>query len=144
MEQPQFKVWLHVILATKNRQELIKPLIEPILHQVLADTLTEQGCEVKAINGTENHVHLLFLLNPQRTLAEVIKNLKTHSAYHINQENLSNAKFGWSAGCGAFSIGESFVEKTEQYINDQKKTHQDIDFQQEYEKILKRHSLNLE
>ncbi len=144
MQNLSCKVWIHLILTTKDQTTLIKPLIEPLLHQCLADSLTEQGCQPECINGTEDHVHLLFLLNPQRTLVEIVKNLKTHSAYLINQENLSNAKFGWDTGCGIFAVGESFANKTKDYIKDQKKTHQDLSFEQEYSRILQWHGLGKE
>jgi putative transposase len=138
-----FKIWVHVILITKDYAPLIKPLIEPLLYQCLQESLQEQRCICKDLNGTEDHVHLLFLLNPQRTLAEVIKNLKSHSAYLVNQENLSNIKFAWANEHGAFSVGESFVAKMQDYMQEQKKNHQTETFQQEYDRILKWHSLNL-
>ena len=84
-----------------------------------------------------DHVHCLFLLNPQKSISEVIKQIKGSSSHFINQSNLAIGKFAWQTGYGAFSVSESVVEKVYRYILNQKKHHQKKSFQQEYDAFLK-------
>jgi REP element-mobilizing transposase RayT len=46
------------------------------IHQFIAEQLREQGCPVRIINGMPDHIHCLFLLSPQKSIAEVIKQIK--------------------------------------------------------------------
>jgi REP element-mobilizing transposase RayT len=57
------------------------------------------------------HVHCLFLINPQKSVAGVIKQIKGGSSHLINQNNLANYKFAWQTGYAAYSVSESLVGK---------------------------------
>jgi len=118
------KIWIHSIWATKNRVPLIHSNIEKQVHQFLSEQLREQGCPVRIINGMPDHVHCLFLLSPQKSIAEVIKQTKGSSSHFINQNNLMDEKFAWQTGYVAYSVSESVVEKVFQYVQNQKRHHQ--------------------
>ena len=89
------KIWIHAVWATKYRQPLIHNSIEKQLHQFIFDQLHELDCTVKIINGMPDHMHCLFLLSPQKSIAQVIKQIKGSSAFYINQNNLTPEKFSW-------------------------------------------------
>jgi putative transposase len=125
------RIWVHAVWATKERAHLIYPKIEKELHAYLAQQLEEMGCKVRIINGMEDHVHCLFHLNPVKSLAEVIKQLKGSSAHWINHENLIPEKFSWQTGYSAFAVSSSVMLKTENYIRNQKIHHARITSVQE-------------
>jgi REP element-mobilizing transposase RayT len=66
MSQSFTKLWIHAIWATKHRQDLIDFSIEKKLYDCIWQELTELGCPVRIINGMPDHVHVLFLQNPQK------------------------------------------------------------------------------
>ena len=117
------KIWIHAIWATKERMPLIQPNIEQKTYQFISDQLREQGCPVRIINGMPDHIHSLFLLNPQKSIADVIKQIKGSSSHFINQNNLLDKKFAWQTGYASYSVSESVVEKVYQYIKNQKSHH---------------------
>lgn len=78
------------------------------------------GCPVRIINGMPDHVHSLFRLNRQMSVADVIKYVKGGSSHSINQEDLIINKFSWQTGYAAFSVSESILEKVYWYIYNQK------------------------
>jgi len=80
---------------------------------------------------------LFVLLNPQKSIAEVIKQVKGSSSHFINQSNLINEKFSWQTGYAAYSVSESVLDKVFYYIKNQKIHHQKKSFQQEYNDFLK-------
>jgi putative transposase len=89
------KIWIHAIWSTKERMPLIHSKIEYVLHQYIGAQLREQNCPVRIINGMPDHIHCLFLLNPQKSIAEVIKQIKGSSSHYINQNDLISEKFSW-------------------------------------------------
>ncbi len=131
------KIWIHAIWATKKREPLIHQSFERRVYQYIAEQLREQGCPVRIINGMADHIHCLFLLNPQKAIAEVIKQIKGSSSHFINQNDLISEKFAWQTGYAAYSISESGVEKVFEYIKNQKSHHQKKTFQQEYDDFIK-------
>lgn len=136
------KIWIHAIWATKERIHLVHHNIEQKMHQFISEQLIEQGCPVRIINGMSDHIHCLFLLNPQKSIAEVIKQIKGSSSHYINQNNLITEKFAWQTGYAAYSVSESVVDKVFHYIRNQKEHHQKKSFQQEYDEFLKLYGLN--
>ena len=84
-----------------------------------------------------DHLHCLFLLSPQTSINDVIKQIKGSSSYYINQNNLMIEKFAWQTGYAAYSVSESVIERVFQYIKNQKTHHQKKTFDQEYEDFLK-------
>lgn len=76
MSHSLVNVWVHGIFGTKDRTALIKNSFEPQLHKHIKDKLeTELGCKVRIINGTEDHIHLLFLLSPGFSLKDIFQNV---------------------------------------------------------------------
>ena len=63
------KIWIHAIWSTKERMPLILSTVENKIHQFIAEQLREQGCPVRIINGMPDHIHCLFLLSPQKSIA---------------------------------------------------------------------------
>lgn len=116
---------------------LIDASVEQRIYKYMSEQLRAQGCPVRIINGMADHIHCLFLLSPQKSIAEVIKQIKGSSSHFVNQNNLISEKFAWQTGYAAYSVSESVVEKVFQYINNQKQHHQKKTFQQEYTEYLK-------
>lgn len=136
------KIWIHAIWATKERTPLISGVIEKRVYDFISAQLREQGCPIRIVNGMPDHIHCLFLLNPQKSIAEVIKQIKGSSSHFINQNDLTDTKFAWQTGYAAYSVSESVVDKVFQYIKSQKTHHQKKSFQEEYEAFMQRCGLN--
>ena len=102
-------------------------------------------CTVRATGGMPEHLHMLFLLNPNFAVKDILKNVKRDSSHRINQENLTKAKFVGQIGYGAFSVSESNVDNVYRYIQNQKEHHKKKMFAEEYDTFIERHGLsNLE
>lgn len=67
------KLWIHAKWAAKKRQELIDYSIDKQLYDFIWLELTELGCSVRVINGMPDHVPVLFLQNPQKSISDIIK-----------------------------------------------------------------------
>ncbi len=136
------KIWIHAIWSTKNRMPLIKPEIENKVFSLVADELKEISCPVRIINGMPEHIHCLFLQNPQKSIIDTVKQIKGGSSHAINLQNISAEKFAWQTGYAAYSVSESVLEKVFEYIKNQKQHHQKRSFQEEYDEFLRLHQIN--
>ena len=130
------KIWIHAIWATKDRMPLIQLNVENQIYQFISDQLREQNCPVRIINRMPDHIHCLFLLSPQKTISDVVKQIKGSSSHFINQQELIPEKFSWQTGYAAYSVSESVVNKVFEYIQNQKIHHQKKTFQQEYDEFI--------
>ncbi|MBC8214308.1 MAG: IS200/IS605 family transposase [Candidatus Marinimicrobia bacterium] len=137
------KLWIHSIFGTKNREPLISKDISGTVHNHMQEQLEEMGCKVRIIKGTSDHVHQLFLLSNDNSIAQVMKSIKGESSHWINQKNLTKTKFSWQTGYGAFSVSESNVSKVERYIRNQEEHHKNMTFREEYERFMKQHKLEI-
>jgi len=94
-----------------------------------------------AINGTSDHLHILFSLARTIAVADVVQEVKTESSKWIKTKGAEFRNFQWQRGYGAFSVGQSQVAEVKRYIARQKIHHQRITFQDEYRKFLKSYGI---
>lgn len=136
------KIWIHAVFGTKNREPIIPHHLENKIYLHIQEHLEKDfDSPVRAINGMPDHLHILFLLNPNFAVKDILKNIKGESSHWVNQDNLTKTKFAWQTGYGAFSVSESNIEKVQQYIQNQKEHHQKKTFTVEYEEFMKKHGL---
>ena len=131
------KIWIHAIWATKERAPLVKPSVESNIYEYMRSQFIELGCPVRIINGMPVHVHCLFQLSREKSIADVIKQVKGSSSHYVNEQNLIVEKFAWQTGYAAYSVCESQLEKVFQYIKNQRAHHAKKSFNDEYNEFLK-------
>ena len=139
MPQSFNKIWIHAVWATKERTPFIHSSVEQKVFEFIRNQLREIGCPVRIVNGMPDHIHCLFLLNREKSIAEVIKQIKGSSSHYINQNNLISEKFSWQNGHAAFSVSGSAVEKVFLYIKNQKIHHSKKSSQTEVDDFIKRY-----
>ncbi len=120
---PFWRLYYHLVWATRNRELLITPTVEPKLYAYIISKAAELELYVYAINGCSDHVHLLVAIPPKHAVADVVKNLKGASAHYINHHLNLEYTFGWQRGYGALSLGERQRDIAESYIRRQKQHH---------------------
>jgi REP element-mobilizing transposase RayT len=111
--------------------------------QHIRSKIEEMDCAVRNINGSMEHLHVLFLLSPEKTLADVIQMAKGESAHWINQQNILKTKFAWQVGYCGLSVSESMVKKIEDYIRRQEEHHRKMSFQEEYERFMEKTGISI-
>jgi putative transposase len=104
------KILVHFVFSTKNREALINPGVEASLHAYMTGIARNQGCWVLAMNGTEDHVHMLVSMDKKMTVVRLMEEMKGDSSRWMNEEHPQRELFRWQEGYAGFSIGESGVE----------------------------------
>jgi REP element-mobilizing transposase RayT len=129
------------MLGTANKLPLILPDNEKQIHKIMGDCFKNQGCETDVIEGTSDHIHVLFKLNPLKSIDENIVEILSESKALINNELFPANSFGWNPDYAAFSVSESQVTKVVDYIKNQKETHKTKSYQKELDEFLVVHGM---
>ena len=137
MPQSLSAILIHLVFSTKNREPFITPAIETELHPYMAKIFRELKSPSLTIDGTSDHLHILFSLGRVIKVADLVEEVKTESSKWIKTKGRKFRNFHWQKGYGAFSIGQSNVVALKRYISNQKMHHRRITFQDEYRKFLK-------
>ena len=135
------KLWTHAVFSTKAGKPWLVPPVDSRLHNFIHEHLLELGCPSRIINGMPDHIHLLFLQNPSRSVAEIVRKVKGSSTYWINQNKLLPQRFSWQKGYAAFAVSESQVQRVFDYIRNQKSHHAHETFAREFAHLVELHGL---
>ncbi len=143
MAHVKVKIWIHAVWGVKYRRPLIHCGVEEVVHSYLVKQFNRTGCSVEAINGTEDHVHVLFKLHPECTIRKVMQMAKGGSSFALKKKGILPSEFYWQVGYGAFSVSESQVDTVRAYIDNQKVKHKmaSFDYRTEYKLLLDKHGL---
>jgi putative transposase len=116
-------LYYHLIWATWERMPLIPAYLELELHRHLVTQALRFGVTVHAINGVEDHVHLVATIPPSVSVADCVGQLKESSSLLMNHLRNSRGSFGWQHGYGVLSVGPSNLDRTIKYVRWQKEHH---------------------
>ena len=142
MPQSLSCVHVHLVFSTKDREPFLRNAdIRSEMHAYLGGVSKKLDCTPVIIGGVEDHVHLLCRLARTLSQADWVKELKRVSSIWIKQRGPELAAFAWQGGYGAFSVSDSAMDKTRDYISCQEEHHKKQTFQDEYRAFLRRHAL---
>ena len=141
MPQSLSSVLVHLVFSTKNREPFITPEIEPELYPYMATVFRTMKSPSLTIHGTTDHVHALFSLGRVIAIADLVEEVKTETSKWIKTKGYFFRNFHLQSGYGAFSIGQSQVPLLKRYIQNQKRHHQRVTFQDDYRKFLKSYQI---
>ena len=136
MRRNKLALYLHLVWATWDRLLLITPDIERRLHRNIESETQKQGCTVLALNGTEDHVHLLVSFPTTNTIADLVKQVKGVSSHVVNETLQPASQFKWQGSYGAFTVSRWDVDKIIEYIKRQKEHHTTGELVQEFEEAF--------
>jgi REP element-mobilizing transposase RayT len=92
------QLYIHIVFAVKYRLALIEDSWAERLRMYITSIIQNQGHKLIAINNMPDHVHLLIGLNPNQSVSEILRFIKSDSSEWINKQKLTNEKFQWQEG----------------------------------------------
>ena len=143
MSQSLAKIWTHLVFSTKERYPFLTDKdIRQDLHAYLAKTLKKNNCPTLIVGGVADHVHALFVLSKNHSIASIVWEVKRSSSKWVKTQDAALRKFYWQEGYGAFSVSQSHVDQVEKYILNQEAHHRKKSFQDEFRRFLKRYEID--
>jgi REP element-mobilizing transposase RayT len=133
MPRTYIKNLVHCVYSTKNRTPSIR---EPErAWNITREIARNLNIDTPAVGGTTNHIHLLLALPSNRSLADVMRDIKANSSLILRAEN---RRFHWQDGYGAISVSPQTVPAAIRYIQNQEQHHRGKTFEAEYIEMLER------
>ena len=132
---------LHLVYSTSRRRPLLRGVDITRLIEFTGGLIRERNGKLLAMNGTEDHVHLLASLAPRLAVSEQIRDIKSLSTTWI-RGTLRVDPFSWQEGYSAFSVSKSLQAAVERYIAAQVEHHRQHTFEQELSELLARAGLS--
>ncbi len=118
---PYWRMFYHVVWATKHRAPAITPEIEALIFPTIAEKARELGAVVYALNGMADHVHLAVAIPPRIAVGRFVGDVKGRSSYAVRRS--FDPEFSWQEGYGAHTFGEKQLPWVMRYIEMQKQHH---------------------
>ncbi|MBR4926645.1 MAG: transposase [Prevotella sp.] len=142
MAQSLCKLYVHIVFHIKTTSPTIKTEHLERLHEYIGQLVNTTGCKVIRVGGINDHVHVVCLLSKDVTVSHLIEELKRNSSRWIKTLDSRYANFAWQGGYAAFSISQSVVEKTIEYVSKQEEHHRQMSFNDEYIHFLELYQIN--
>lgn len=136
------QIYLHLIIAVRNRKCLIGRSWQNELYSYMTGIVQNKGHKMIRINGMPDHVHMLIGLHTTQTVSDLMREVKQFSTNWINSGDLIDQKFNWQKGYSAFSCSRSMLDHVIRYIENQEKHHDLYSFRDEYVRFLKKYEVS--
>jgi len=133
------RVWIHAVWGTKNREHFLTKSVRARVLDHIRRNAKNKGIYIDRLNGDADHLHCLFGLNADMTIAKTLQLVKGESAYWINKEKVTPVRFEWADEYYAVSASESHLDSIRAYIDNQEEHHKKTTFAQEAEEFLRKH-----
>jgi len=137
-------MYVQLVFAVKNRDAVLKKDFRDRVFEYMSGIITNLKHKSLIINGTSNHVHILFGLNPSVSVSDTIHDIKRSSSLFINTEKLCPCRFSWQEGYGGFTYSRSQIADVYSYIENQEPHHKKRTFREEYIDILTKNEIEFD
>lgn len=108
------ELFYHLIWTTWKRHRFLKSDIQEDLYRYIGHKCKAYGYQAFAINGMEEHIHVVLRLPPTVTVAEAVGKLKGSSSRFLTKN--FDLPFKWQEGYGALTFGKRDLDKTERIL----------------------------
>lgn len=131
--QNRVYLFVHIIWSVQNSEPLLTKPIRTILFSHLQKRAGEKGINLLAVNGVEDHVHVLLQLHPAQNLSQVVKSLRTDAADWLNETKLIAHPFQWEDAYAALSVNPSTIKQVADFLGRQEEYHKTKTLESELE-----------
>ena len=135
------QIYIQIVFSVRNRIPLIDPSWEDELYKYISGLIKRKGQKCLTINGIPNHIHIFIGMKPECVLADLVREIKKSANRFIKSRGLIKGPFYWQSGYGAFSYSHSQLDRVIKYINNQKKHHKVVTFEEEYKELLEKYEV---
>ena len=117
---------------------------EERLYEYIGGIIRGLGGILLIINGVEDHLHVLAKLRPDKSVSDVLRDLKANSSGWMHGVFPEARDFSWQNGYGAFTVSESQIDAVTKYIAKQKQHHRKESFEREFIVLLQKNGIDFE
>jgi len=134
----------HLIIRTKRSQNTLSITHSEHLYRYIWGAIKNKNCHLYQINGTENHIHILFSLHPTIALSNFVRDIKAESSKMLKITEGFENFISWSEGYAALTVNLNDKENVIKYIKTQREHHTKVSFLDEYKMFVQTMGLTLD
>lgn len=116
---------VHIIFGLKRHQRFLNDSFYPYINGIITN---HKGHPV-AVNGTEDHVHILCYLPRDMSIADFVRTIKSNSSKWFNAK--AKGRMQWQEGYAALGVSHTNIGNIQKYIESQKDHHAKHSFEDE-------------
>jgi putative transposase len=116
------RLFVHYVWGTWQREPWLIGDVRETAFRIISTKCRDDEAQVLALNGIEDHIHLLVKISPIISIAKLIADIKGASSFILNRQKEGEI-FKWQEGYGAFTVSQSGIQKTCDYIANQQVHH---------------------
>ena len=131
----------HVVISTKNREMTIPTEHTEKLYQYITGIIKNKQCNLLAIGGIPNHIHLLVEVHTQLSTSSLIGEIKRCSSVWMKSDGHFPLFQGWGKEYASFSASYGHCGVLKDYILNQQVHHADKRFEDEYRRLILKNGL---
>jgi len=135
VRRSKVEVYLHFVWAVSGRRPLLTPEVERAVYACILNEAGRRRCEVLALGGTSDHVHLAVQFPSTVTLGEFMKQVKGVSSRMVETQFGEDLCFVWQEGYGVFSFSRPHKNKIIAYVQNQKCHHEENHLWPQWEEV---------
>ncbi len=132
----------HIIFSPYKREAVLLKKDRNLLYKYITGIIGQKKCHMYAINGIEDHIHLLVEIRPDISVSDFIKDIKVASSIFIKENELFPRFKKWQAGYSIFTRAYESMGRLIDYINKQEEHHKKISFYDEYQMFLNKNGFH--
>ncbi len=119
---PYYQLFYHLVWATRNREPLLTPEVEPIVYDLLRSKAIGLGATVFAIGGWVEHVHMVASIPPVIAVSKFVGQIKGATSTRFNKGGHGSVLF-WQDEYAAFTFDGKRLPNYIAYVERQKEHH---------------------
>jgi putative transposase len=142
------QVYIHILIVVKHKQHLISAENCEALFSSISGALRNKNNNPVLVCGTSDHMHLLVGINPDNSISDLVREIKSNTASFMNRQKLVKGRFCWQTGFVVVSYGQSQLDAVINYLHNQEEFHKKkscreefIDFLQKFKIVYDEKSL---
>lgn len=129
------KIVLHFTFSTRHRRPWLTKHIRNSLFPYIGGIIRNQRGAPIAINGVEDHVHILAHVKPHLAISAFMREVKKGSSEYVHKHFELRA-FAWQEGFAAFSVRGNDYQEVLRYVERQEEHHRVETFPGELRRLL--------
>lgn len=130
------QLFVHIIFSTQGREKNLHQKFRDELFKYISGIISNKKQKPFAVNGTNNHIHILVGITPNISISDLVRDIKHSSTNFIKEKKFIKHQFHWQKGFGAFTYSKSQVDSVIDYIINQEEHHKKRTFEEEYIEFL--------
>lgn len=132
------QLYVQIVFAVQGRMNFIKEEFREELQKYMTGIISNKKQKLYAIYCMPDHTHIFLSMQPDKSVSDIVRDVKSNSSSFLNNNKLVNRYFNWQEGFGAFSYSKSQAPAVVEYILNQKEHHRKKTFKEEYLDFLQK------